>query len=186
MSLTHEISFTLNGVERRARVGAGMSALQMLREVIGLTGTKYGCGEGECGACSIIVDGQSLNSCLMFALDCDGREVTTIEGLANDPRAQALSQAFVAHGAVQCGFCTPGMMVQATHLLATQPHPDAQAAKRAIEGNLCRCTGYQKIVEAIVEAGAGLEGAPARGLQPATEPGMSRMPGTTRQLGEPR
>jgi carbon-monoxide dehydrogenase small subunit len=154
MSLTTEIGFTLNGVQRRVTVGVGMSALQMLRDVIGLTGTKYGCGEGECGACTIIVDGQSVNSCLLFAIECDGRELTTVEGLAGDPIAHALQESFVAHGAVQCGFCTPGMMVQATHLLATQPHPDAAAAKRAIEGNLCRCTGYHKIVEAIVEAGA--------------------------------
>jgi carbon-monoxide dehydrogenase small subunit len=154
MSLTTEIRFTLNGVQRRASVGTEMSALQMLRDVVGLTGTKYGCGEGECGACTIIVDGRSVNSCLLFALDCDGRELTTVEGLAGDPRAQALQQALVAHGAVQCGFCTPGMMVQGAHLLATQPQPDAAAARRAIEGNLCRCTGYQKIVDAIVEAGA--------------------------------
>ena len=156
MSLTLEIAFTLNGVRRRTSVGVEMSALQMLRDVIGLTGTKYGCGEGECGACTIIVDGRSVNSCLLFAVDCDGREITTIEGLAGDARAQALQQAFVARGAVQCGFCTPGMMVQATHLLATHPHPDAATAKRAIEGNLCRCTGYKKIVEAIVEAAKSL------------------------------
>jgi aerobic carbon-monoxide dehydrogenase small subunit len=154
MSATHEISFTLNGVARRARVGLGMSALTMLRDVCGLTGTKYGCGEGECGACTILVDDKSVAACLQFAIDCDGRSLTTIEGLAGDARAQALAQAFVARGAVQCGFCTPGMMVQATHLLATHPHPDAATAQRAIEGNLCRCTGYQKIVEAIVEAGA--------------------------------
>ena len=154
MSATHEITFQLNGIERRARVGLTMSALEMLRDEIGLTGTKYGCGEGECGACTILVDGSAVNACLQFAIDCDGRRVTTIEGLAGDARAQALARAFVAHGAVQCGFCTPGMMVQATHLLATQPHPDAATAQRAIEGNLCRCTGYQKIVEAIVEAGA--------------------------------
>ena len=151
---TTEIGLTLNGVARRARVDAGMSALELLRDVCGLTGTKYGCGEGECGACTILVDGKSVNACLLFAIDCDGRSVTTIEGLSADANAQALAKAFVARGAVQCGFCTPGMMVQATHLLATQPHPDAAAAQRAIEGNLCRCTGYQKIVEAIVEAGA--------------------------------
>ena len=151
---TTEIGLTLNGVARRVRVDAGMSALEMLRDACGLTGTKYGCGEGECGACTILVDGQSVNACLLFAVDCDGRSLTTIEGLAADPKAQALARSFVAHGAVQCGFCTPGMMVQATHLLATEPHPDAATVQRAIEGNLCRCTGYQKIVEAIVEAGA--------------------------------
>ena len=160
MSLAHEIGFTLNGVQRRAHVGIGMSALEMLREGVGLTGTKYGCGEGECGACTVIVDGRSVNACLLFALDCDGREITTVEGLASDARARALQQAFVARGAVQCGFCTPGMLMQATHLLATHPRPDAATAKRAIEGNLCRCTGYHKIVEAIVEAGASTGGQP--------------------------
>ena len=156
MSLTCEIHFTLNGVQRSAVVGVEMSALQMLRDVVGLTGTKYGCGEGECGACTILVHGSSVNACLLFALDCDGRELTTVEGLTNDARAQALQRAFVAHGAVQCGFCTPGMLVQATHLLAGHPRPDTETAKRAIEGNLCRCTGYQKIVEAIVDAGQAL------------------------------
>src|SRR5512133_492655 len=153
MPFKTEIRFTLNGVKQSARVGAGMSTLELLRDVVGLTGTKYGCGEGECGACTIIVDGRSVNSCLLFAVDCDGRELTTIEGLAREPLAQAVQKSFVAHGAVQCGFCTPGMVVQASNLLATNPHPDAEAAKRAIEGNLCRCTGYHKIVEAIVEAG---------------------------------
>lgn len=157
MSQTHEISLILNGVQRKARVSAGMSALRMLREVLDLTGTKYGCGEGECGACTILVDAHAVNACLMFALDCDGRELRTIEGMTDDPRGAALREAFTEHGAVQCGFCTPGMIVQASHLLATQARPDAAAAKRAIEGNLCRCTGYQKIVEAIVDAGARLD-----------------------------
>jgi carbon-monoxide dehydrogenase small subunit len=176
MSLTSEIRFTLNGVQQRASVGADMSALQMLRDVIGLTGTKYGCGEGECGACTIIVDGRAVNACLQFALDCDGRALTTIEGLANDARAQALRQAFVAQGAVQCGFCTPGMVVQATNLLATDPQPDAHAAKRAIEGNLCRCTGYQKIVDAIVDAGKTLAGKDAHGGQSCESAGPAREP----------
>ena len=158
MSLSHEIAFTLNGVVRRVTVDVGQSTLAMLRDVIGLTGTKYGCGEGECGACTIIVDGATINSCLMFAVDCDGRRVTTIEGLAGDARATALREAFVANGAVQCGFCTPGLVVQATHLLAQQPQPDAAAVKRGIEGNLCRCTGYSKIVEAVVSAGRTQQG----------------------------
>jgi aerobic carbon-monoxide dehydrogenase small subunit len=152
MPFSTEIRFTLNGVKHSARVGAGTSALELLRDVVGLTGTKYGCGEGECGACTILADGRSVNACLLFAVDCDGRELTTIEGLGG-PRAEAVRQAFVAHGAVQCGFCTPGMVMEATSLLATQATPDAAAAKRAIEGNLCRCTGYQKIVDAIVDAG---------------------------------
>ncbi len=152
MSLKQEIEFTLNGVKKRATVGVGMSTLDMLRDVVGLTGTKYGCGEGECGACTIVVDGATLNSCLMFAVDCDGREVTTIEGLANRPEGERLRDAFVAHGAVQCGFCTPGMMVQASQVLASGCGADAEAIKRGIEGNLCRCTGYKKIVDAIASA----------------------------------
>ena len=156
MSLQIEIAFTLNGVPRRASVDPAMSALVMLREVCSLTGTKYGCGEGECGACTIRVDGRSVASCLMFAVDCDGREITTIEGMAADRVGQALQRAFVEHGAVQCGFCTPGMVMQAAALLERDPAPDADAAKRAIEGNLCRCTGYQKIVDAVVDAGRSL------------------------------
>jgi len=177
MSLTHEIKFELNGVQQHATVEIAMSALTMLRDVLGLTGTKYGCGEGECGACTILVDGVSVNSCLMFAVDVDGRSLTTVEGLAASRRGQVLRDAFVKYGAVQCGFCTPGMVVQATQLLARNPRPDAAAAKTAIEGNLCRCTGYQKIVEAIVEAGAVLEGAPASGLETAQGPGVSGAPG---------
>ena len=154
MSLKHDIEFTLNGVKQKVRVGVTMNTLTMLREVIGLTGTKYGCGEGECGACTIQVDGVSLNSCLLFAVDCDGRTITTIEGLANGSRGDALREAFVEHGAVQCGFCTPGMIMQADHLLHKHPQADADCVKRGLEGNLCRCTGYKKIVDAVVACGA--------------------------------
>ena len=155
MSLKHDIEFTLNGVKKRVTVDVAMNALDMLRNVVGLTGTKYGCGEGECGACTIQVDGSSLNSCLMFAVDCDGRNIVTIEGLAADPRTEALREAFVEHGAVQCGFCTPGMVVQASHILDTHPDADEETIKRGIEGNLCRCTGYKKIVDAIGAACCG-------------------------------
>ena len=154
MSASVDIAFRLNGVATRARVPAQMSVLDMLRELLGLTGTKYGCGEGECGACTIMVDGLSINSCLMFAADCDGREVVTIEGLASDPAADRLKKSFVEHGAVQCGFCTPGFVMQAHHLLAKERHPDEHRIRRGIEGNLCRCTGYKKIIEAIADAGA--------------------------------
>lgn len=152
MSHSVEIAFRLNGVPRRVAVPPTMSALAMLRELLGLTGTKHGCGEGECGACTILVDGRSVNACLMFAVDCDGRAVTTIEGLAADARAARLRAAFVEHGAVQCGFCTPGMVVQAAHFLERSPHPDEAAIRRALEGNLCRCTGYRKIVAAVAAA----------------------------------
>jgi carbon-monoxide dehydrogenase small subunit len=155
MSRSVDIEFRLNGVVRRATVPPDMSALAMLRDVLGLSGTKYGCGEGECGACTILVDGASLNSCLLFAVDCDGREVTTIEGLANDARAERLQRAFAEHGAVQCGFCTPGMVIQASRILAAHPHPDRATIQRGLEGNLCRCTGYKKIIDAVEAAGAG-------------------------------
>jgi carbon-monoxide dehydrogenase small subunit len=151
MSASVDIEFKLNGVATRAKVPAEMSVLDLLRGPLGLTGTKYGCGEGECGACTIIVDGLSINSCLMFAADCDGREVVTIEGLASDPAADRLKRSFVEHGAVQCGFCTPGFIMQAHHLLAKQRHPDEHRIRRGIEGNLCRCTGYKKIIEAIAD-----------------------------------
>jgi aerobic carbon-monoxide dehydrogenase small subunit len=152
MSLKREIGFVLNGVRTRATVAVEMSALTMLREVVGLTGTKYACGEGECGACTIIVDGLSMCGCLMFAVDCEDRTVTTIEGLAKDPLGEKIEQAFVDCGAVQCGFCTPGMVVQAKHLLEAHPHPTRAQIQRGIEGNLCRCTGYVKIVDAIAAA----------------------------------
>jgi carbon-monoxide dehydrogenase small subunit len=152
MSHSVDIEFRLNGVVRRASVPAQMSTLELLRDVLGLTGTKYGCGEGECGACTILVDGASMNACLMFAADCDAREVTTIEGLAGDPRAERLLRSFADHGAVQCGFCTPGMMIQGTRILARHPHPDRATIQRGLEGNLCRCTGYTKIIDAIAAA----------------------------------
>jgi aerobic carbon-monoxide dehydrogenase small subunit len=149
MSLKREMDFLLNGIQTRATVPVDMSVLAMLRDVIGLTGTKYACGEGECGACTIIVDGASICSCLMFAVDCEGRELTTIEGLARDPLGERLQQAFVDCGAVQCGFCTPGMVVQAKNWLEAHPQATRAEIQRGIEGNLCRCTGYLKIVDAI-------------------------------------
>lgn len=157
MSAKVEIQFELNGVGRRAEVPPGMSALDLLREVLGLTGTKYGCGEGECGACTIRVDGVTVNSCLMFAVDCDERKVMTIEGLSSDALGRRLQEKFVEHGAVQCGFCTPGLVMQARHLLEETENPSHAEVQRGIEGNLCRCTGYKKIVEAIEDAGAGSE-----------------------------
>ncbi|MCK5618802.1 MAG: (2Fe-2S)-binding protein, partial [Candidatus Krumholzibacteria bacterium] len=129
-----------------------MNTITMLREKFDLTGTKLGCGEGECGACTILVDGISVNSCLMFAVDCDGRELTTIEGLLTEEGLNTLQQEFVANGAAQCGFCTPGMIMQGTHLLNQNRDLTMGEIKRGIEGNLCRCTGYKKIIEAIAAA----------------------------------
>ncbi len=151
MSATVDIRFRLNGVERQVAVPAGMSTLEMLRDRLGLTGTKYACGEGECGACTISVDGVTVNSCLMFAADCDGRDLTTIEGLAASAAGAALRASFTSSGAVQCGFCTPGMMMQASHLLTKLTDGARAEIARGIEGNLCRCTGYRKIIDAIAE-----------------------------------
>jgi aerobic carbon-monoxide dehydrogenase small subunit len=152
MSVKADIEFRLNGVVQRATVATHQSVLDMLRDVLGLSGTKYGCGEGECGACTIQVDGQTLMSCLMFAVDCDGRDVLTIEGLAASPAGDRLCRSMVEYGAVQCGFCTPGIMMQAQHVLEKAPHVDRNGILRGLEGNLCRCTGYKKIVEAIEAA----------------------------------
>jgi carbon-monoxide dehydrogenase small subunit len=154
MPLDHEIEFTLNGAPRRVAVATDMSALTMLRETLGLSGTKYGCGEGECGACTVLLDGRPVNSCLLFAVDCDGRELVTIEGLAADPMAERVQRAFVEHGAVQCGFCTPGLVMQAKSLVERHPGADRDAIARGIEGNLCRCTGYRKIIDAIESVGS--------------------------------
>ncbi|MDH4188680.1 MAG: (2Fe-2S)-binding protein [Betaproteobacteria bacterium] len=152
MSASCEVAFTLNGVKRELTVPAGMSTLEMLRERLGLTGTKYGCGEGECGACTILLDGVTVNACLMFAVDCDGRELMTIEGVSVSETGERLRDAFVEQGAVQCGFCTPGLMVQASHVIAHHPGADEATIRRGIEGNLCRCTGYRKIIDAIAAA----------------------------------
>ncbi len=154
--LTREITFALNGRPRCVEVPVTLSALDLLRDVLGLSGTKYACGEGECGACTILVDDRSVCSCLLFAVDLDGRAVTTIEGIATDDASAPLIQAFVAAGAVQCGFCTPGLVVQAQHFLKSHPAADRAAIKRAIEGNLCRCTGYQKIIDAVADHVAAL------------------------------
>jgi carbon-monoxide dehydrogenase small subunit len=152
MSVEQDISFTLNGSPARAMVPVTMDALSMIRDVMKLTGTKYGCGEGECGACTILVDGVAVNACLMFAVDCDGRELTTIEGIRTGETLSVLQQAFVDHGAVQCGFCTPGLVMQATYLMSRGRDLAVDEIKRGIEGNLCRCTGYSKVIEAIASA----------------------------------
>ena len=147
-----EIEFTLNGRPTQVSVSVSSSALTMLRETFDLTGAKLACGEGECGACTIIVDGMSVNSCIMFAADCDGREITTIEGLQDDRGLDPVQQAFAELGSVQCGFCTPGMIMQARNFLDRNSNPDTEAIRRGLEGNICRCTGYSKIIEAVQSA----------------------------------
>jgi carbon-monoxide dehydrogenase small subunit len=149
MSLQTEISFELNGRPVTVKVPVTMNTLTMLRDVLDLTGTKYACGEGECGACTIRLDGKTINSCLMYAVDCDGREVVTIEGLKSGETLHPMQQAFVDHGAIQCGFCMPGMIMQADYLVENNRELNRDQMRRGLEGNICRCTGYTKVLDAI-------------------------------------
>ena len=149
---THSITVTVNGSQESVDVPSNMTLLQMLRERLALTGTKNGCEAGECGACTVLLDGEPVNSCLVLAVEADGREVTTVEGLADGDRLSALQEAFVEHSAVQCGFCTPGMLVSAQALLTRNPRPTEDEIKEALAGNLCRCTGYLRIIRAVQAA----------------------------------
>jgi aerobic carbon-monoxide dehydrogenase small subunit len=146
------LQLVVNGESVEAAVEPNQTLLQFLREDLGLTGTKHGCGLGDCGACTVILDGRPVNACLVLAVQARGREVLTIEGLAENGKLHPIQQAFVDKGAIQCGFCTPGMILSAKALLDEKPEPSEPEIRTAISGNLCRCTGYQKIVEAIQEA----------------------------------
>ena len=145
----HTITVTVNGAEERLDLPPNMTLLQMLREKLALTGTKNGCEAGECGACTVLVDGEPVNSCMMLAVETDGHEVLTVEGLALEGQLSPLQQAFVEHNAVQCGYCTPGMLMSAHALLVRNPDPTEEQIKQALVGNLCRCTGYVRIIRAI-------------------------------------
>lgn len=156
-----DINFRLNGRNEKLSVPADMSGLKLIRDVLGLKGTKEGCSIGECGACTILVDKQAVNSCLLPAPQLDGTEVYTIEGLNSKSKFQALQEAFLHGHAVQCGFCTPGMLISLYALFLEEPQPKREEVVRAISGNLCRCTGYQQIVKAVDRAvnSAGKRGA---------------------------
>jgi carbon-monoxide dehydrogenase small subunit len=149
------MTLTVNGTPYEVAIEPRQSLLQLLREELHLTGTKEGCSEGECGACTVLLDGKTVDSCLIFALEAQGREVTTIEGLAQGDQLHPVQKAFAEYGAVQCGFCTPGMILAAKALLDSNPHPTEVEIRQGISGNLCRCTGYVKIVEAIQAAARG-------------------------------
>ena len=148
------VRITINGLLREVAVPANRTLLDLLREDLDLTGTKHGCGEGDCGACTVLLDGEPVNACLILAAEAEGREVTTIEGLASGALLHPVQQAFVDAGAVQCGYCTPGMVLVAAALVAHNPSPTESDVRHAISGNFCRCTGYQKIVEAVLTASA--------------------------------
>lgn len=151
------ISLTINDREVEVAVPPNRTLADMLRQDLGLTGTKKGCDMGDCGSCTVLLDGRPVNACLVLAVQAGGRSVTTIEGVETDNGLHPIQQAFVEHGAVQCGFCTSGMILSGKSLLERNPSPSETAVRTAISGNLCRCTGYQKIVEAIQAAGEAMQ-----------------------------
>ena len=150
--MTYPLSVTVNGFPYSLAIDGGRTLLSVLRSELGLTGAKEGCDDSECGACIVLLDGRPVNSCSYLALQADGRELTTVEGLALDGQPSALQRAFVEAGGIQCGFCTPGMLISATALLAERPNSSEDEVRLALGGNLCRCTGYQKIVQAVLTA----------------------------------
>ncbi len=157
--MMYDIRFTVNGQPEHATVPATMTLLDLLRDRLALTGTKEGCGIGECGACTVLLDGKPITSCLMLAVEADGHDIETIEGEAVGGGLSVLQQAFIDTGAIQCGFCTPGMIMSARGLLNRTPDPSDENIVEAIAGNLCRCTGYEAIIAAVRLAADRLAGA---------------------------
>lgn len=153
--INKKISFILNGKHITKDVAVNHSLLELLRDELRLTGTKCGCNAGECGTCTVLVDGKPINSCLMLAADTDGKEVLTIEGLGSEKSPHPLQKAFIAYGAIQCGYCTPGMLLSSKALLDKNPNPTLDELKKALSGNLCRCTGYDKIFKAVLSVASG-------------------------------
>jgi carbon-monoxide dehydrogenase small subunit len=149
--MLHEITFTVNGEPRTVAVKSHHTLLKVLREQLGITSPKIGCENGECGACTVLFDGVPVNSCLVLAVEADGHSIETTEGLSKGDQLHPLQQAMVDHNAIQCGFCTPGMLMSAKGLLNRNPYPTRDEVKEALVGNLCRCTGYTRIVDAILD-----------------------------------
>jgi carbon-monoxide dehydrogenase small subunit len=147
--MRNKIHLVVNGQTRELEIETHQTLLDVIRDELGLNGTKNGCGSGDCGACTIILDGKSVNSCLILGVEVNGSEIITIEGMKEGKKLHPIQEAFVNHGAVQCGFCTPGMIMSSKALLDSRPNPTQRDARIAISGNLCRCTGYKKIIEAI-------------------------------------
>lgn len=148
----HRIQIVINGELEQVDVPSQMTLLQMLRDKLAFTGTKNGCAAGECGACTVLLDGEPINSCMVLAVECDGRQVVTVEGLAQDGVLDPVQQTIIEHGGVQCGFCTPGILISARGLLDRNPDPSEDEIREALVGNLCRCTGYLRIVDAVQDA----------------------------------
>ncbi len=146
-----DLELTVNGEHLTFTIYPNRTLLEVLRAEVGLTGAKEGCGEGACGSCTVLLDGQPVRACLTLAVEAAGSAITTVEGLAEGETLDPLQEAFIERGSVQCGFCTPGMLMSAKGLLIEDPHPDEQKIRRALSGNICRCTGYAKIVEAVVD-----------------------------------
>ena len=147
-----EMSLNINGVDYRLKIEPWRTLVEVLRENLGLVGTKKACNEGECGACTVIVDGRAVASCLMLAVDAGGKEIITIEGLSEGEKLDPIQESFLKHGGLQCGFCTPGMVMSAKALLEENPNPTLGEVREAISGNLCRCTGYQHVIDSIMDA----------------------------------
>jgi aerobic carbon-monoxide dehydrogenase small subunit len=154
--MRHIIRLRVNGDRHELAVLPRESLLDVLRDKLNMTGTKKGCNEGDCGACTVIMDGRPVNSCLVLAVEADGLDILTVEGLADGPELHPLQEAFMKYGALQCGFCTPGMLMSAKALLDDNPDPSEEEIRHALSGNICRCTGYTKIVQAITEAAKGM------------------------------
>jgi aerobic carbon-monoxide dehydrogenase small subunit len=164
---THLIKTRINGEDYEVLVEPRKTLLAMLRDQLLMTGTKEGCSTGDCGACTVIMDGKPVTSCLVLAVEADGREITTIEGIATNAGLHPVQKAMIEKGGIQCGFCTPGMIVSAVNLLKENPNPKEREIRRALAGNLCRCTGYTKIVEAVQEAAAELRRRPKKASRKA-------------------
>jgi len=148
----HRITLTVNGEPEQVDISSNLTLLGLLREKLALTGTKNGCSTGECGACTVLMNGEPVNSCMVLAVECDGAEIITVEGLAQDGQLNPVQQALIDAGGVQCGFCTPGVLITARALLDRNPHPSEAEISEALVGNLCRCTGYVRIIQGIQEA----------------------------------
>lgn len=153
-----QVELTVNGTLYKLDVQPWETLVEVIRDDLGLTGTKEGCGLGECGACTVIMDGRAVNSCLVLAAEADGKQITTIEGLADGDKLHPIQQAFVNHGGLQCGFCTPGMIMSAKALLDEKPSPSEEEIRKGIAGNICRCTGYTKIIESVKAAAKNIQG----------------------------